>query len=78
MVIRIHGHHLLFGLRLNNYHNNHLSLYPRQIESVKSEKWIVIELSHFAYPGKINSLVIVVLNSDVISKAKDSAGDFCP
>ena len=31
-----------------------------------------------ALAGKINSLVIVVWNADVISKASERAGDFCP
>jgi hypothetical protein len=41
MVVRVHGHHLLLGLRLNNYHNNQFSLYSRQTESVKSGKEII-------------------------------------
>lgn len=28
MVIRIHGHHLLLGLRLNTYHKNHFGYTP--------------------------------------------------
>jgi len=41
MVIRIHGHHLLLGLRLNNYHKYQVSLYSRQMEFVKSGKAVV-------------------------------------
>ncbi len=62
MVIRVHGHHLLLGLRLNDNHINHFGLYPRQTQSVKSEKlhfYNVYKIDYMDF-GKTNSLVIVV------------------
>jgi hypothetical protein len=45
MVIRVHGHHLLLGLRLGYVHKNHLGLYSRQRESVKSLKFAIYKVT---------------------------------
>jgi len=57
MVIRIHGHHLLLGLRLNNYHNTPQTLYPRQLESVKSGK--KIDMTMYYPQNQVSEIFIV-------------------